>query len=1103
MTVKDALIGQRLGDYEIVDLIGRGGMGTVYRARDPREQRDVALKVLGLDRLEDAREVDRFEREVQLAAGLDHPNIVAVYGSGRDAGHLYMAMELVEGQSLRDLLRQGKLGLEQSLAVASQVLAGLEQAHAKRIVHRDIKAENVLVQADGTAKVLDFGVAKLEGGTVLTRVNEILGTVEYMAPEQILGDAVGPATDLYATGVLLYEMLTGVLPFTGDSPATLVYHQLNEEPHAPSFLNPMVSRALDRLVLKLLDKIPENRHGSAREGREALEEIRRRQQMLDIPSLDLVDQPPDQETELRTRNFLPRFVGRQEELGELRIHFNALGQGGRVVFLAGEAGAGKTRVLEEFARYVEEHGGRSMRGTCFFDHGMGPYMPVLDALGDLLTRRVGGLSDAERQSLAQLLEETVPELAGLVTNPGTTAKVRASFSTAFGTEQNQEAARQRFFDVIFDLLTAVAREKPLVLVLEDVHWADEGSQELLNYLARRAPEIGLLCLATYRPEELAGEEDEGTPLAQIMKQLAAEDRLQEVRLDRLERDVVAQLARSIFLEAAFSQDFVDFLFEQSQGNPFIAVEVLKLLRQREVLYCESGVWSTRPEFAETVVPDRVNALVMRRVDLLDDEPRELLELAAVCGPSFTSKLLEGASGLGRIPLLKVLFRLEKQHRLIEAIDGGYAFSHSKIREVLYGEIPPELQREYHRLVGAVLEEQGEDGQAVADEELGNHLYRGGEYERALPCLTRAGEEAYRMFSWRQAVSLLEAAIDSARRSEAAPEEVERALILLGRSWENLTALDRALERFEELGENARQAGRPAAQGDAWIHVGRVRERLGQPEEAERAYEQAVGCLKEGEDGGVRGRALLNWGTLDFEMGRYERAEERWQEAHALLQEAVPEEGPDVLNNLAVLATVRGDLDGAWALYEQVMEGCDPEEPSMLSALTQRNMGMLRADQERWDDALELYGRSLDTCRRIRFIQGEPEVEINRAEALIGKMNLVGGREACSQALRGFRRLDDGLGVADALRLYGRICRLERSWDEGRTCLEKSVALNREFGETVSLGEAFYELGLLEQEGGEREAALAALQEAEQLFVRIEAAPDLERVRAALEALQEE
>jgi tetratricopeptide (TPR) repeat protein len=1100
MAGSDPLIGMLLGGYRLVEQVEGRDPGIAYRARDEERDRDVVLKLFPIDPLDDQRQVESAQRQVGQVAALDHPDIAAVYDCGRDAGYLYIATEWTLGESLLQMLqREERLSVERTLVLGDRVLAALESAHGQQIIHRGIRAENLMCQEGNGIKLLGFGMVGFDGEPVLARSDEILGSIEYMAPEQILGDEVGPAVDLYAVGALLYEMLTGRLPFIGDSPATLVYRQLNEEAFLPSQINAEVPHALDLLVLRLLDKLPENRPVSARATREELAAIRQRLQFHELPMGEAGVE--DEGEEIRTRDFRPRFVGRKREFEALCGHFDGLEESGGTVFLTGEAGVGKTRMVEELTAYAEKNGGRVILGGCFFEYGPGSYMPVLDALSDLFNRDESDLTGEERGRLVQLLEEEAPELAELAQSGITTSRVREGFAAALGGEKNAETARQRLFDTILQLLARAAEQRPLILVLEDMHWADEGSLLLLQHLARRVAEARLLCVVTLRPEELADEEGDTHLLKEIWRGLETGKLLQKIELERLGKKSILELARSLFLEVDFDADFGDFLYAQSEGNPFIAIEVLKLLRHQGVLYRQDGVWSVQQEYAGVIIPDRVSALIMRRLDGLDAELREMLQIAAIIGPGFTPKVLEKTAGMSRIDLLKALFRLEKNYRLIVGKNGAYDFGHAKIREVLYEEIPWELRSEYHRIIATVLEEVRDEGQEVDEALLGHHLYEGEEFARALPYLERVADQAYQLFDWRLAADLFAQVVKASQHSGGDVESLVHALELEGRSYESLAFYDRALEKFELLRQVALENERLEAEADAWLHVGRAHKKTGQFENGIAAYRQAIECLEPGEGQLVRGRALLNWGSIDFECGQYEQAKERWLQSLVLFEEMGASEVGHALSNLAVLATVRGDLDEALELYERALALDAGEGPSIDRMLTLYSMGMLRVDQERWDDALDLYAQSMELCKATRALVHEPAIELNQAEALIGKGNLVAAREVCSKGLRGFRRLDDGLGVADALRLYGRICRLERDWQEADTCLEKSIDLNRQFEGSVYLGEALYELGLLKKDEGAAAAALDALREAEGIFAQAQAALDLNRVRTVLKELE--
>jgi TolB-like protein/Tfp pilus assembly protein PilF len=261
------------GKYGIIDEIGRGGMGVVYRAEDLKLKRQLALKFLP-PHLMDAPELkERFLIEAQAAAALSHPNICVIHEVGESEGRPYIAMEYVDGETLRDRIRTGALKAEDALAVASQVAAGLGEAHRKGIVHRDVKSANIMVTAMGQAKVMDFGLAKLRGGSSITKSQTTLGTVAYMSPEQARGDDLDQRTDIWSLGVVLYEMLTGELPFKGDHDQTVIHAILHREPMPPSKITAGLPSGLDEIVLQALAKKSDSRYRTMEDLREDLEAV--------------------------------------------------------------------------------------------------------------------------------------------------------------------------------------------------------------------------------------------------------------------------------------------------------------------------------------------------------------------------------------------------------------------------------------------------------------------------------------------------------------------------------------------------------------------------------------------------------------------------------------------------------------------------------------------------------------------------------------------------------------------------------------------------------------------------------------------------------------
>src|SRR5271155_258650 len=266
--------GTKLGPYEIVSLLGSGGMGEVYRARDSRLRRDVAIKVLPQALSLDADRMRRFEQEALATAALNHPNILAVFDIGTSEGSPYVVSELLEGETLRERLRSGSIPVRKALDYALQIAHGLAAAHEKGIIHRDLKPENLFITKDGRVKILDFGLAKLtqaESGdhtsmptmTHATEAGVVMGTAGYMSPEQVRGTAVDARSDIFSFGAILYEMLSGKRAFHGETAADTMSTILKEEPPELNETNRNVSPALERIVQHCMEKNPEQRFHSA------------------------------------------------------------------------------------------------------------------------------------------------------------------------------------------------------------------------------------------------------------------------------------------------------------------------------------------------------------------------------------------------------------------------------------------------------------------------------------------------------------------------------------------------------------------------------------------------------------------------------------------------------------------------------------------------------------------------------------------------------------------------------------------------------------------------------------------------------------------------
>ncbi|HEY7575654.1 MAG TPA: serine/threonine-protein kinase, partial [Thermoanaerobaculia bacterium] len=361
--------------YEIAGELGRGGMGVVYRARDPVLNRDVAVKLISSTDLTAELE-ERFQREAQVVAQMDHPSIVPIHDLGRDEGSLFFVMPLVGGATLLRLIRDQSLRLGEVVEIGIQVAEALEYSHARGVVHRDIKPANIMVvREEGSAirvRVMDFGLAHATTESRLTKTGTLVGTVAYLSPEQVASRAFDGRSDIYSLGVVLYECLVGQPPFTGEV-QSILYRIVHEIPQPPRSLGAEIREELQDIILRCLEKDPAKRPQKAGQVAEALRRHRS----------NLASDEVRMSVVLSGSRVIPRpaasaFVGREKEFAELQRRLNAAVAGeGQFAVVAGEPGIGKTRLLEEVrnlalarkirvlsGRFVEQDRSFSYQGFC-------------------------------------------------------------------------------------------------------------------------------------------------------------------------------------------------------------------------------------------------------------------------------------------------------------------------------------------------------------------------------------------------------------------------------------------------------------------------------------------------------------------------------------------------------------------------------------------------------------------------------------------------------------------------------------------------------------------------------------------------------------------
>jgi len=754
--------GARIGPYQVLGSLGAGGMGHVYRALDTRLDRKVAVKVVAERLTRDRPAVDRFVREAHAASRLNHPNIVTIHEIGEAEVGRFIVMELVEGKTLRETVAE-RPAWESVVDIGRQIAKALAAAHAAGIVHRDIKPENVMVRGDGYVKVLDFGLARLmPTGAVssevvtanATEAGTVLGTFRYMAPEQARGEPVAGAADVFALGLVLYELATGRHPFAGTTPFGVVDAIVGEPALSPSRLNPEIPPALDSLILELLEKDPE-----------------RRPKASDTDTLlaRLEDEIPVTRTRRVEGRSLPRSVGRERERALLRTAFDSTAGGsGLMVCVAGEPGIGKTTLVEDFLDELVADGlSRVARGCCSERlAGTEAYLPWLEALEDLM--RSG--SGVEMSRLLKLVA------------PSWHAPLSATGAAGTGTASQERMKRE-----LASFLQEAARARPLVLFFDDVHWSDVSTVDMLAYVSTKLPSMRLLIVATYRPSELALSQN---PFSSVKLDLQSRRICREISLPFLTREEVSDYLALSFPDHRFPADFAGFLHEKTEGSPLFLSGLFHDLRAREILALENGHWRlVRPLPAiERELPESVRSMIQRKIEKLDDADRQLLVAAGVQGYEFDSAVVARALEKDAAQTEERLDDLERVHGFIRRLGEGefpdrtltvrYRFVHLLYQNVLYGSITPSRRAALSAAVAEALATSHGDARSEIASELALLFEAARNPARAVEHFLLAAQRAAQMFAHQEAIVLSRRALKLLETLPETPERDGRELDLL-------------------------------------------------------------------------------------------------------------------------------------------------------------------------------------------------------------------------------------------------------------------------------------------------------------------------------------
>jgi ABC-type transport system substrate-binding protein len=873
------LIGTKLADrYEILAELGRGGMGVVYRAKDPVLNRDVAVKLIPPGNLtKDAEE--RFQREAQIVAQMDHPSIVPIYDLGRHEGSLFFVMPVLANTNLRQLLREGSLRLGDVLDVGTQVADALDYSHARGIVHRDIKPENIMTSRDDTghirARVMDFGLALATSEDRLTKTGTLVGTVVYFSPEQVTSRSFDGRSDVYALGTVLYECLAGEPPFAGEV-QSILYRIVHELPQSMRTLGADVSEELEAAVLQCLAKDPEKRPKRAGHLAEALRRYRSKLREEDF----------GRSVVFTASRMLPRpaaaapFIGREKEMAELqrRLHAAIAGECEFVV-LAGEPGIGKSRLVDELKSLARARKIRVLAGR-FVEHDRAfAHQGFCELIQDYFRSKDTGLSESSRPDFSDL----AGDLLALFPVLSEIGELRAAASSDSGAVKAGDGRKAEdkiaIFELIARTLTRIAGGKPLLLALEELHGA-QLSIEALQYVARRLGPTPTLIVGTYRQTEV----DKRHPLVKMLESFRGDPRFAALTLGPLTPSEHRALVELSAGGGKLSDELAGRLLAATEGNPLFTKELVRsLLDSGGIARDDSGALnlSGATGISSDALPETIQQAVEARIERLPEDVRDVLSIASVLGKSFEFKDLESVSEAKSLD--EAIDRLVKEGILEEERESRgdrLAFASGIVRDVLYGALSRRRRRTLHRTYADLLEKRHQGRLDRVYPDLVHHFSEGDVPAKAVDYSLKLAKKSLDAFSPEEATRVAKTALD----------------YLGDEGWEG----EKVLEGDARL--LLAQASRMSGHADAAL---REAEAAGKIFEREKQPARAVEAILFAADTAWNGR----------KVDEARRLVERGIEAAAAAQDRV--HLPKLLSLAATVANLRGDYGRAAAYGAQL------------------------------------------------------------------------------------------------------------------------------------------------------------------------------------------
>ena len=1063
--------------YQIQNKISDGQMGTVLKATDTHLDRTVAINILYP--YFSSETIARFMRQSRQIMSMDHPNIVTVFDWDQEVDYTFQIEEFItDPTTLYDLLvnRDNPLPIEHAMNIALDITHTLEYAYSWNVIHGDLKPQNVFLTGDGS-RLSGFGLGLLEEGHNLLDAPLILMVVSHLAPEQILGQPLDVRTDLYALGVILYQLFTGQLPFEGTEQQVMRAH-LEIAPTPPRELNPHLSRILDHLILKLLAKDPDDRYTGAQQVQRILSSL-----FSDAKGV----------THRRTSPL----AGREKQLHTLQTCWNKARAGqGQLAFITGRPGIGKTSLAQQVAVQCEPP--VLLTGRCQALKGSPPYYlfaEVLRAYLDIVSLQS---LDQESRQLLSNFAHLVPEIR----------QMQPQLPEPTRLDPKQE--HLRLMSSLTQFIEQATQEHPWLLILDDLQWADQSSLELLSNLGHHIPSMSLLIIGIYSDLEL----ERDHPLLETLRNLNLHPTYRRFPLDRLNQEEVGQVLTNMW-DQPVPEALIKQIYRHTEGNPLYVEEVAWGLVDDGLVALRNGKWDF-PAMEEVRLPPNMREAIWRRIRHLKPDTQTLLRHASVLGQVFKLDDLQAMSDLSVLEHLDMA--LERQLVQEAPGEGTLYFCHTEIQDVLYVDLGSRQRRLLHNQAGDAIEQRVKHDPERMVVELAHHFSEAGRFEKAITYRIQAAQRAEDAYAngaallwYTQTLEMLdqldpEEALGFKSMRVSAHKALGGVLIQIGQYDEALEHYASALFKWLDKGS------RYIAEAEQTIEIVRIYLFGAELYYRQGKYDEAVSWCRKSldiisqietrESQQVRGRACYLLGDICVRSGDLTYAVQFCRESVQVYQWIDDLAGQaNAYNKLGFAYYYQGSWPQAQDAYYKSL--AMREEIGDVSGRGQvrNNLALIHLDSGEWDGAMSLLEQSLAIWRQISATEEEARTLSHLAQVHIYRKNWSEALACLSRSQDTFIQTGFQIGSDQYLpeleRRWGEFYLMTGELDQALDHALRSVELAVEQSNPLKEGLSCRMLGRVHLARQENEPAEAALRQSLQIFGDLDSKYEIARTKLSL------